>query len=61
MNKKVLSVVNPVLGGLGVLILLAAAFDVTSINDNLMIFLALTCFVVSSVIKRIAKGASCCK
>ncbi|MFA5005239.1 MAG: hypothetical protein WC561_03815 [Candidatus Omnitrophota bacterium] len=61
MNNKVLSVVNPVLGGLGVLILLAAAFDVTSINDNLMIFLALACFVVSSVIKRIAKGTSCCK
>jgi len=59
-NKKV-CVVNSVLKGLGVLLLLAAAFDVTTVSDDLMIFLALACFVVSSVIKGIAKGTSCCK
>jgi hypothetical protein len=43
------------------LLLLAAAFDVTPVADNLIIFWALGCFVVSAVIKRIAKASSCCK
>ena len=61
MDSKKVCVVNLVLKGLGILMLLAAAFDVTAVSDNVMIFWALACFVVASVIKRIAKGTSCCK
>lgn len=62
MDEKTVGTVRAVLWGLGILLLLAAAFDVTSIADNTMIFLALACFVVSCVTKRIAKaGGTCCK
>ena len=62
MNGKGVGVVRAVLWGLGILLLLAAAFDVTMIPDNTMIFWALACFVVSCVVKRIAKsGGTCCK
>ena len=56
-------IVRAVLWGLGIVLLLAAAFDVTYVPDNQMIFLALACFVISCVVKRIAKagGGSCCK
>jgi len=51
-----------ILTGAGILLLLAAAFDVLPLSDNLVIFIALACFVVSAVIKKISKGtSSCCK
>jgi hypothetical protein len=51
-----------VLGGAGILLLLAAAFDILPWSDNLVIFLALACFIVSGIIKKISKGTnSCCK
>jgi len=53
---------NAVLNGVGILLLLAAAFDVLPLSDNLVIFLALVCFIISAVIKKIVKGtSSCCK
>ena len=61
MDIKCISKLRAVLWGAGILILLAAAFDVTSVSDNLMIFLSLACFVISTVIKRIAKEGACCK
>jgi len=64
MDNKKLCVVNAVLWGVGIVLLLAAAFDVTSVSDNKLIFLALVCFVGNVIIKRIAKGTStgtCCK
>lgn len=62
MDNKKTCVINSVLWGVGILLLLAAAFDVLPIADNLAIFLALACFIINAVIKRIAKGASsCCK
>ena len=62
MENKSACVVNAVLWGVGILLLLAAAFDVLPITDNLAIFLALACFVINVVIKRIAKcTSSCCK
>ena len=60
MENKVACTINAILWGAGILLLLAAAFDVLPIGDNLAIFLALACFVINSVIKRIAKGSGCC-
>jgi len=61
MDSKAVGVVRAILWGLGIILLLAAAFDVTAVADNTMIFLALACFVVSGVIKRITKAGGCCK
>jgi len=62
MESKNTCVVNAVLWGAGILLLLAAAFDVLPMPDNQVIFLALACFVIGAVIRRIAKGTgSCCK
>ena len=53
---------NSILNGVGILLLLAAVFDVLPLSDNLVIFLALVCFIISAVIKKIMKGmSSCCK
>ncbi len=61
MDNKAVNTLRSVLWGAGIILLLAAAFDVTSASDNMMIFLALACFVVSSVIKRCVKAGGCCK
>jgi len=53
-------VIKSLLWGVGIILLLAAAFDVLPMPDNTVIFLALACFVVAAVIKRISKDA-CCK
>jgi len=62
MENKNTCMCNAILNSVGVLLLLAAAFDVLPLSDNLVIFIALACFVVSVVIKKISKGmSSCCK
>lgn len=62
MENKEKCFIGPVLWGVGVLLLLAAAFDILPLSDNLVIFLALACFIVNVVIKKISKGtSSCCK
>ncbi len=62
MENKSTCMCSPILCGAGVLLLLAAAFDVLPLADNLVIFIALACFIVSGIIKKISKGASsCCK
>ncbi len=62
MESKAICIGRAILWGLGILLLLAAAFDVTTVGDNTMIFLALACFVISAVIKRIVKaGVYSCK
>ncbi|MFA5725908.1 MAG: hypothetical protein WC937_06600 [Candidatus Omnitrophota bacterium] len=63
MEKKNTCACNAILWGIGILLLLAAAFDVLPLSDNLVIFLAVACFIISAVIKRIARGTSgsCCK
>jgi len=62
MESKNTCVASAILWGAGILLLLAAAFDVLPMSDNLAIFLALACFIVNVVIKRIAKtSGSCCK
>ncbi|MFA5093317.1 MAG: hypothetical protein WC543_05185 [Candidatus Omnitrophota bacterium] len=53
---------NSILNGVGILLLLAAAFDVLPLSDNLVIFLAIACFIISAIVKKNAKGTStCCK
>ncbi|MBU0548311.1 MAG: hypothetical protein KJ710_04590 [Candidatus Omnitrophica bacterium] len=62
MESKNICVCNAILNGSGILLLLAAAFDVLPLSDNLVIFLALACFIISAVIKKITKStSSCCK
>lgn len=62
MENKNVCMCSPILCGAGILLLLAAAFDVLPLSDNLVIFLALACFIISAVIKKIVKGMnSCCK
>jgi hypothetical protein len=62
MENKNTCMCNAILTGIGILLLLAAAFDILPLTDNLVIFLALACFIVSAVIKKISKGtSSCCK
>ena len=61
MENKVVNTLWSVLWGAGIILLLAAAFDVTPVSDNMMIFLALACFVVSGAVKRICKAGGCCK
>ncbi|MFA5096795.1 MAG: hypothetical protein WC478_05600 [Candidatus Omnitrophota bacterium] len=63
MDSKNVCVVNSILWGAGILLLLAGAFDVLPWPDNQVIFLAIACFIVGAVIRRIAKGtgSGCCK
>jgi len=60
-NKKACAC-TAVLNGVGIMLLLAAAFDVLPLTDNFIIFFAISCFIISGIIKKIAKGSSsCCK
>ena len=61
MNNKAAGIVTAILQGVGILLLLAAAFDITGISDNMMIFSALSAFIISGIIKRIASGGCGCK
>ncbi|MEW6170201.1 MAG: hypothetical protein AB1472_01370 [Candidatus Omnitrophota bacterium] len=63
MDIKGKCVIGVILWGVGLLLLLAAAFDILPMEDNKIIFLALACFVIGAVIKKISKGSggSCCK
>ncbi|MDD5281822.1 MAG: hypothetical protein PHC37_04190 [Candidatus Omnitrophica bacterium] len=62
MEPKNTCICTTILTGAGILLLLAAAFDVLPLTDNLVIFLALACFIISAIIKKIGKGtSSCCK
>lgn len=60
MEGKAVGTISAILWGAGILLLLAAAFDILPISDNLAIFLAIACFIVKGVIKRIAKSSGCC-
>ena len=57
MENKGVGVVNAILFGLGVLLLLAAGFDVLPAQDNLLVFLGIACFIIASVIKKISKSS----
>jgi hypothetical protein len=62
MESKNTCICTAILTGAGILLLLAAAFDVLPLSDNLVIFIALACFIISGIVKRIPKGiSSCCK
>jgi hypothetical protein len=60
--KNNINLINAILTGAGILLLLAAAFDILPISDNLAIFLGIACFIFSGIIKKLNKGTgSCCK
>ena len=60
MEKKSVNILTPILFGVGVLLLLAAGFDILPAQDNLLVFLGIACFIIAGVIKKISKGG-CCK
>jgi hypothetical protein len=64
MESKSTCVISTILWALGLLLLLAAAFDVLPMSDNKIIFLAIACFILVGVAKKIGKagggGGSCC-
>jgi len=61
MESKAVCVITTLLWLVGLLLLLAAAFDALPYSDNKVIFVAIACFIIGGAIKRIAKGGSCCK
>ena len=62
MENQKSCICHAILTGAGILLLLAAAFDLLPVSDNLVIFIALACFIISGIIKKITKGtSSCCK
>jgi len=61
MRNKPTCILGIVLWAAALLLLLAAAFDILPISDNLAIFLALACFIVLGAIKKASGGSSCCK
>jgi len=63
MSNKGRCVIGTVLVTVGILLLLAAAFDILPVSDNVMIFAALACFIIAGAVKKIMKGGSgtCCK
>ena len=61
-NKGNCCIVSTILRVIGVLLLLAAAFDILPLADNQVIFIAIACFIIGSAIRKIQKGSStCCK
>ncbi|MFH1412289.1 MAG: hypothetical protein ABIG55_06535 [Candidatus Omnitrophota bacterium] len=60
MENKTTCVVTAVLPGIGILLLLAAGFDLFPAQDNLLVFLGIACFIINPIIKKITK-TSCCK
>ena len=52
---KASNVVNSVLLGVGMLLLLAAGFDVAPRADNVLVFLGIACFIIAGVTNRIMK------
>jgi len=62
MEGKNTCVMNTVLWVAGLLLLLAAAFDVLPMQDNQVIFLAIACFIIAAALKKFNKDkGSCCK
>lgn len=60
MKAKPVETITVLLQGCGIMLLLAAAFDILPASDNQVIFIALAFLIVSSMVKRIAAGGSCC-
>jgi hypothetical protein len=60
MENKNVNIISSILWCVGILLLLAGAFDVLPIEDNKVMFAGIACFIISVFIKKISKG-SCCK
>ena len=55
------NMITSILWCVGILLLLAGAFDVLPIEDNKVMFLGIACFIISGVVHKISKGGGCCK
>jgi len=49
----------PILRGAALILLLAAAFDVLPWADNLVIFIAVSLFIITWIVSKIASSSSC--
>lgn len=55
MTHKKTEIIARILGVVGVLILLAEAFDVITVEINLLIFIAIACFIIGGLVRFIGK------
>ena len=55
MDEKKLQFITAPLTGSGIILILMSAFDIVPAWDNVLIFTGLACFIVSGVIKKLAK------
>ncbi|MBN1527003.1 MAG: hypothetical protein JW919_05445 [Candidatus Omnitrophica bacterium] len=55
MDQKRVNNIAAVLNLIGILILLAAAFDIAPVADNVMIFVGIVCFIVGAFLRRLLK------
>jgi hypothetical protein len=55
MNDQTIKIVTAIMNGIGVLLLLAAGFDLVPAQDNLVVFLGIACFIVAGVFRKVAK------
>ncbi|MBN1354438.1 MAG: hypothetical protein JW994_07200 [Candidatus Omnitrophica bacterium] len=59
MGNKSTGIITAVLGGIGILLLLASAFDLVPSMDNALVFLGIACLIIAGIIKKIGKGGCC--
>jgi len=55
MDDKKVTVITTILGAIGVILLLMSAFDIIPSLDNVLIFVALVCFILVGVVKKLVK------
>lgn len=55
MSEKMAKNVATMLNALGILVLLAAAFDIAAVADNILIFIGISCFILGGVARRLLK------
>ncbi len=55
MDEKQARLITAPLVGTGIILIMMSAFDIVPAWDNVLIFIGIACFIVSWVIKRMAK------
>ena len=56
MEGKKTNAASAILVGVGILILLAAGFDIFPAQDNVLVFLGIACFIIAGVVRKISNG-----
>lgn len=53
MKDKSKNMVGVVMSSVGILLFLAAGFDLFPAQDNLLVFLGIACFIIAAAIKKL--------